>query len=116
MNLLHGNKFSPWEDFPFGSDVINPNQLCKCTCNPIVNQLLHCIGMACIIMYQFYKEIIYLPCFDLSCMPLSLDLGVFGGLIIPAFSFRLSLSSPVYQVSCFVLYTWIRTQPAELPW
>ena len=30
MNLLHGNKFSPWEDFfvnPFGSDVINPNQL-----------------------------------------------------------------------------------------
>ena len=59
---------------------------------------------------------IYLPCFDLSCMPLSLDLGVFGGLIIPAFSFRLSLSSPVYQVSCFVLYTWIRTQPAELPW
>ena len=48
-------------------------------------------------------------------MPLSLDLGVFGGLIIPAFSFRLSLSSPVYQVSCFVLYTWIRTQPAELP-
>ena len=30
--------------------------------------------------------------------------------------FRLSLSSPVYQVSCFVLYTWIRTQPAELPW
>ena len=59
---------------------------------------------------------IYLPCFDLSCMPLSLDLGVFGGLIILAFSFRLSLSSPVYQVSCFVLYTWIRTQPAELPW
>ena len=35
MNLLHGNKFSPWEDFfvnPFGSDVISPNQLCKCTC------------------------------------------------------------------------------------
>ena len=37
MTLLHGNKFSPWEDFfvnPFGSDVINPNQLhvCKCTC------------------------------------------------------------------------------------
>ena len=33
MNLLHGNKFSPWEDFfvnPFGSDVISPNQLCKC--------------------------------------------------------------------------------------
>ena len=33
MNLLHGNKFSPWEDFfvnPFGSDVVNPNQLCKC--------------------------------------------------------------------------------------
>ena len=30
-----GNKFSPWEDFfinPFGSDVISPNQLCKCTC------------------------------------------------------------------------------------
>ena len=28
MNLLHGNKFSPWEDFfvnPFGSDVISPN-------------------------------------------------------------------------------------------
>ena len=26
MNLLHGNKFSPWEDFfinPFGSDVIS---------------------------------------------------------------------------------------------
>ena len=35
MNLLHGNKFSPWEDFfvnPFSSDVISPNQLCKCTC------------------------------------------------------------------------------------
>ena len=35
MNLLHGNKFSPWEDIfvnPFGSDVIRPNQLCKCTC------------------------------------------------------------------------------------
>ena len=34
MNLLYGNKFSPWEDFfvnPFGSDVISPNQLCKCT-------------------------------------------------------------------------------------
>ena len=27
--------FSPWEDLfvnPFGSDVISPNQLCKCTC------------------------------------------------------------------------------------
>ena len=27
------NAFSPWEDFfvnPFGSDVISPNQLCKC--------------------------------------------------------------------------------------
>ena len=35
INLLHGNKFSSWEDFfvnPFGSDVISPNQLCKCTC------------------------------------------------------------------------------------
>ena len=35
MNLLHGNKFSPWEDFfvnPFSSDVISSNQLCKCTC------------------------------------------------------------------------------------
>ena len=35
MNLLHGKKFSPWEDFfvnPFGSDVISPNPLCKCTC------------------------------------------------------------------------------------
>ena len=37
MNLLHRNKFSPWEDFfvnPFGSDVISPNQLYvyKCTC------------------------------------------------------------------------------------
>ena len=35
MNLLHRNKFSPWEDFffnPFGSDVISSNQLCKCTC------------------------------------------------------------------------------------
>ena len=32
MNLLHRNKFSPWEDFfvnPFGSDVISPNQLCS---------------------------------------------------------------------------------------
>ena len=32
MNLLHGNKFSPQEDFfvnPFGSDVISPNQLCS---------------------------------------------------------------------------------------
>ena len=31
MNLLHGNR----EDFfvsPFGSDVISPNQLCRCTC------------------------------------------------------------------------------------
>ena len=35
MNLLHGNKFSPREDFfvnPFGPDVISANQLCKCTC------------------------------------------------------------------------------------
>ena len=35
MNLLHRNVFSPWEDFfinPFGSDVISPNQLRKCTC------------------------------------------------------------------------------------
>ena len=35
MNLLHRNKFSPCEDFfvnPFGSNVISPNQLCKCTC------------------------------------------------------------------------------------
>ena len=35
MNLLHRNKFSPWEDFfvnPFSSDVISPNQLRKCTC------------------------------------------------------------------------------------
>ena len=35
MNLLHRNKFSPWEDFffnPFGSDVISSNKLCKCTC------------------------------------------------------------------------------------
>ena len=34
MNLLHGNKFSPREDFfvnPFGFVVISPNQLCKCT-------------------------------------------------------------------------------------
>ena len=34
MNLLDGNKFSPWENFfvnPFGSDVISPNQLRKCT-------------------------------------------------------------------------------------
>ena len=30
MNLLHRNKFSPWEDFsvnPFSSDIISPNQL-----------------------------------------------------------------------------------------
>ena len=27
-----------------------------------------------------------------------------------------SLSSLVYRVSCLALYTWIRTQPAELPW
>ena len=35
MNLLHGNKFSPQEDFfinPFSSDVISPNQLCNFTC------------------------------------------------------------------------------------
>ena len=35
MNLLHRNTFSPREDFlinPFGSDVISPNQLRKCTC------------------------------------------------------------------------------------
>ena len=28
VNLLHGNRFSPWEDFfvnPFSSDVISPN-------------------------------------------------------------------------------------------
>ena len=34
MNLLDGNKFSPLENFianPFGSDVISPNQLYKCT-------------------------------------------------------------------------------------
>ena len=33
LNSLHGNKFSPWEDFfvhPFGSNVISLNQLCKC--------------------------------------------------------------------------------------
>ena len=33
MNLLHRNKFSPWEDFfvnPLGSDVISPNELHKC--------------------------------------------------------------------------------------
>ena len=35
MNLLRGDRFSLWEDFfvnPFGSDVISPNRLCKCTC------------------------------------------------------------------------------------
>ena len=34
QELMNGKKFSPWEDFfinPFGSDVISPNQLCKCT-------------------------------------------------------------------------------------
>ena len=34
MNLLDGSRFSPWENFsvnPFGSNVISPNQLCKCT-------------------------------------------------------------------------------------
>ena len=34
MNLLDGKLFSPWENFlvnPFGSDVISPKQLCKCT-------------------------------------------------------------------------------------
>ena len=34
MNLLDGNKFSPWENFfvnPFASDDISPNQLCRCT-------------------------------------------------------------------------------------
>ena len=31
MNLLDGNTFSLWENFPFGSDVISPNQLCTCT-------------------------------------------------------------------------------------
>ena len=34
MNLLDGNKFSPWENFfvnHFGPDVISPNQLCRCT-------------------------------------------------------------------------------------
>ena len=31
MNLLHGNRFSPLFVNPFGSDVINPNQLCTCT-------------------------------------------------------------------------------------
>ena len=34
MNLLDGNKFSPWENFfvnPFGSDVISPNQLSHST-------------------------------------------------------------------------------------
>ena len=39
MNLLHGNTFSPLEDFfvnPFSSDVISPNQLCTCTCTYIV--------------------------------------------------------------------------------
>ena len=35
MNLLRGNKLSPWEDLfvnSFGSDVIIPNQLCTCIC------------------------------------------------------------------------------------
>ena len=39
MNLLHGNKLSPWEDFfvnPFSSDAISPNQLCTCTCTYVV--------------------------------------------------------------------------------
>ena len=34
MNLLHGNKFSPWEDFfvnPFGSDVTNYVSVHVCT-------------------------------------------------------------------------------------
>ena len=38
MNLLHGNKFSPWEDFfvnPFSSEAISPNQLCTCICTYI---------------------------------------------------------------------------------
>ena len=49
MNLLEGNKFSPWENFfvnPFGSDVISPNQLFRvyigtgsgrCTCSGTMN-------------------------------------------------------------------------------
>ena len=35
MNLLHGNKLSPWEDFfvnTFSSEAISPNQLCTCIC------------------------------------------------------------------------------------
>ena len=51
-----------------------------------------------------------------QCTSLGLDFGVFGGLIIPAFSFILSL--PVYQVEmlCFALICICdSSQPAELP-
>ena len=34
---------------------------------------------------------------------LSMEFGVFGGLIIAAFSFMLSLNSPVYQVEMLAL-------------
>ena len=51
---------------------------------------------------------------------LGLEVGVFGGLIIPAFSFTLCLSSPVYQVEmlCFALICtcmYDSSQPDELP-
>ena len=38
MTSLHGNKFSPREDFfvnPFSSEAISPNQLCTCICTYI---------------------------------------------------------------------------------
>ena len=44
-----------------------------------------------------------------TCTLLSLEIGVFGGLITPAFSFILSYNSPVYQVeilACFV-FVWV---------
>ena len=43
---------------------------------------------------------------ELSCTSLGLEFGAFDGLIILAFSFVLSLSSPVYQVEMlwFAMY------------
>ena len=55
---------------------------------------------------------------ELSCTSLSLEFGVIGGLVIPVYSFMLSLSSLVYQVEmlCFALICICDSaQPAELP-
>ena len=53
-----------------------------------------------------------------TCMSLNMEFGVFGGLIIPAFSLILSLNSPVYMLAslCFALvciHVWVISSSAS---